>query len=105
MKHVHVQYVWQRHCYEVFVWHDQGDARVFDQPDGQRLVQRYEDPTAVELKPSFEISEYIVQNLIEALQKQGVQPKQLTLIEGKYEAQSAHLKDLQNLLKKQGYMA
>ena len=94
---------WQRE-YAVFVYRliDEEHVEV-QKPDGH--YERVHPGANYDLPPTFAIPEHLAQQLIEALQGVGVQPKQLTLIEGKYEAQSAHLHDLQNILRKQGYMA
>ena len=94
---------WQRE-YAVFVYRLIDDEHVeVQKADGQ--YERLPPGAQHDLAPTFAIHEHLAQELIEALQGVGVQPKQLTLIEGKYEAQSAHLKDLQAILRKQGYMS
>jgi hypothetical protein len=56
------------------------------------------------MKPTFFIRSSVATELIEALQKAGVQPKQLSKIEGQYEAQGKHLADMQAILRKRGLL-
>ena len=78
-------------------------TRLIRQPDGSDMeVQR--GMVHNDIKPTFTLDEDDARNLIEALQREGVQPRQLTLVEGQYDAQGKHLADLQNILKTKGLM-
>jgi hypothetical protein len=101
---VHINDSWSMWQYEVYLYRDiEGVGSYFQQPDGTEiLIKHYEMIQGI--KPTFMLDRDTAPNLIEALQKSGVQPKQLTLVEGKYQAQSDHLKDLQQILRKQNVM-
>lgn len=91
-------------CYEVFVCREvEGHGFYVRQPDDTELfIPLGMYPASV--KPTFILREEHAHELIEALQEKGVQPKQLTKIEGQYDAQGKHLSDLQAILKKQSIM-
>lgn len=101
---VYVQYRIEFQSYDIFITQEiEGQGRYFLQADGtKRFVARNTYPS--DLAPTIRLDDYQAKELIEALQRSGLQPKQLTLIEGQYAAQSEHLKDLQKILRKQGVM-
>lgn len=101
---VHVEHQWYRDRYAVYVYREiEGQCTQYVQPDGSLLSVE----TGVmneNVKPTIVLDEPTIKQMMEAFQNIGVQPKQITLIEGKYEAQSQHLADLQNMLRCSGRM-
>lgn len=89
--------------YAVYVYREINGIRYVQQANGPEFEVQRHSPNP-NLKPTFLLDEEIATDLIEALQREGVQPKQLTLIEGQYDAQGKHLADLQNILKTRGFM-
>lgn len=102
---VYAQYRLEWLGYAVYFYEEQPDGSTkYRLSDGSyRVVPRGERVDRIEPTLIVDHGEE-AQNLIEALQRSGVQPKQLTLIEGQHQAQSAHLADLQKILRKQGVM-
>jgi hypothetical protein len=93
--------MWQ---YEVYLYREvEGIGSYFQQPDGTEILIKHSQMISG-IKPTFLIDRDTAPRLVEALQKVGVQPKELTKIEGQYEAQGKHLTDLQSILRKQGVM-
>lgn len=103
---IHVERKWHLFCFDYYIYEETVDGRIFHQPDGRRVVlQPGTHDVEGTIKPMGSIPENIVHDLVEALQRIGVQPKQLSVIEGKYQAQSEHLADLQNILKTRKIMS
>ena len=100
--HVEDRFHWG--ALRVFAYTDAGDTRRFHQGDGL-IVTIQEGMMTDDIKPLFEIDYQSAPRLIEALMRAGTRPVEISKVEGMFEAQTAHLKDLQNLLRKQGYMA
>lgn len=105
MMKIALREVFWRQEWEVFVYQETVDGgRCFMQPDGASIVLREHTVVSADLKPMFTINQNVASELIEELQKAGVRPKELTKIEGQYQAQSAHLEDLRNILRTRGIM-
>lgn len=100
---VFLREVFLRQDWEVFLYRERGDAKEFLQPGGALILvdSNYYNS---DLKPMFTLNQHTAQELIAELQKAGVRPRELTKIEGKYEAQSEHLDDLRNILRTCGIM-
>ena len=99
-----VQFRLEWYAYAVYRYCEvEGRGREFGQPDGTRVLIQPGQYQA-DLKPTFLVPVDEAPDLIEQLQKSGVQPKVIARVEGQLEAQSAHLADLQKILRKQGVM-
>jgi len=98
----HVEDCFRRHSWRVYGYTDIDGARRFHQANGQIIT--VDEHSHQEIEPLFEIDYHSAPELLTALQKAGVRPVELSKVEGVLEAQTAHLKDLQSILRKQGYM-
>jgi|CXWL01.1.fsa_nt_gi hypothetical protein len=91
--------------YEIFQLREiEGHGTYVRQPDGSEVFVPIGVWPVQDVKPTFTIDYHSAQELVEALQKTGVKPKELTKIEGQFAAQSAHLADLQNIIRTRGIM-
>lgn len=100
---VSVQYKIEWNAYAVYCYHEiEGRQRDFQQPDGTFITVRPGE--RLDIAPTFLLDWDTVPKLLEALQQAGVRPVELSKVEGKLEAQSAHLADLQKILRKQKVM-
>lgn len=100
---VFLREVFLRQDWEVFLYRERGDAKEFMQPDGT-LILADAGIYPSDLKPMFTLNQNTAQELISELQNAGVRPRELTKIEGQYQAQSAHLEDIRNILRTCGIM-
>jgi hypothetical protein len=80
---------------------------VFNLYTGQSSIIQYGEvinPEFIMKVPRILIRQGLFQKLITALNEYGVKPQEQSNVEGKHEAQSKHLEDLQKILVKQGIM-
>lgn len=109
MMKIAIDYRFAHDAFDCYLYVDDGDVRRFQQPGDRKGEYVWREirvgEMASDLIPSFTLYRSVAKELIEQLAAHGFTPRLQTLIEGKYEAQSAHLKDLQAILRKQGYMS
>lgn len=93
------------HGWDVYLYRDLGDdKKILLLPDGQEKVIDSCSILPNDITPTFFIDYPTAQELIAALQSKGVRPVEISKVEGKLESQTAHLADLQNILRARGIM-
>lgn len=102
---VHLSEQFACHGWDVYLYRDLGDdKKLIRLPDGKDKVIDSYSIIPNDIPPTFFIDYPTAQELIAALQMKGVRPVEISKVEGKLESQSAHLADLQNILRARGIM-
>ena len=87
---------------DIFIYERRADGTVgvyHPQPDGTMLVESFQPGTADTPAPTFTLDNFVLEKLVELLIDSGIRPKDVSVVEGKLEAQTKHLEDLRHLLK------
>ena len=104
---VHAQYSMTSLGYDLVFYRKlpNGTREFLQFPDGPCIIKSVPPNTFDDgVLPTVRLGMETIQNLVEAVQRSGVQPKAITKIEGQYQAQGEHLSDLRKILRKQGVM-
>lgn len=102
---VHVADVFEKALYEVFLFKDmENGIRRFARPGKPWEWQDVPAGSVGDIVPILSIPYNLAGALLTSLQNAGVRPIEQSKVEGLLQAQTEHLRDLQNILRKQRVM-
>lgn len=104
---VHIQYSLVSRCYEFTFYRNgpSGMMEFLECPQGPLIVHAIQEGAyRPDIMPTLRLDEFTVRNFTTALAEEKIKPNEATKTEGLLEAQTKHLDDMRNILKKQGVM-